>query len=129
MIHWPGRFSALRPGASRGSGKTQLNQAVAKAPGFGAKNGAILAGQRDSGTSFATYRGEVNVMELEKMETEILREQQLYREVVAILMGSEFYFDLTLDERYRLVKHILANSCLSVPEGRSPRSSRRELNH
>lgn len=73
--------------------------------------------------------GEVNVMELEKMKTEILREQQLYREVVAILMGSEFYFDLTLDERYRLVKHILANSCLSVPEGSPPRNRRREISH
>jgi hypothetical protein len=68
-------------------------------------------------------------MELEKMETEILREQQLYREVVAILMGSEFYFDLTLDERYRLVKHILANSCLSVAEGRLPHSHRQEISH
>lgn len=68
-------------------------------------------------------------MELEKMESAILREQQLYREVVAILMGSEFYFDLNLNERYRLVKHIMASSSLSMVEESLPRRRRREISH
>lgn len=37
--------------------------------------------------------------------------QQRKREVVGILMESEFYFDLGLRERARLVSHILM-SCL-----------------
>ncbi len=68
-------------------------------------------------------------MELEKMDSAILREQQLYREVVAILMGSEFYFDLNLNERYHLVKHIMANSSLSMVEESLPRRRRREISH
>ncbi len=37
----------------------------------------------------------------------------IYKEVVAILMDSEFYFELSLEERRRLVKRIAASYSLS----------------
>ncbi len=57
------------------------------------------------------------------------REQQLYREIVVILMGSRFYFDLSLEDRYCLVKHILDSSSLSSPEKRRAYGCQRELSH
>jgi hypothetical protein len=68
-------------------------------------------------------------MELEKKKTEILSEEQLYQKVAAILIGSEFYLDLNLNERYHLLRYILADSCLSVAEEKSPRSRRQEIDH
>lgn len=63
------------------------------------------------------------------MRYEEAREQQLYREIVAILMGSRFYFDLSLEDRYRLVKHILDSSSLSSPEKHRSCGRQRELSH
>ena len=40
-------------------------------------------------------------------------EQKVYKEVATILMGSRFYFDLSLDERHSLIKHILKTSSLA----------------
>lgn len=68
-------------------------------------------------------------MEHETLDYELHREQELYREVVAILMGSRFYFELTLEERYRLVRHILESSSLSNPERWDDRRPPCELTH
>lgn len=68
-------------------------------------------------------------MEHETLDYELHREQELYREVVAILMGSRFYFELTLEERYRLVRHILESSSLSNPEQWDERKPPCELTH
>jgi hypothetical protein len=68
-------------------------------------------------------------MEFEGPGAEILREQQLYREVVAILIGTDFYFDLNLDERYRLVKDILVHTCLSMSWSKSMHSLWREISN
>lgn len=40
-------------------------------------------------------------------------ERKVYKEVATILMGSRFYFDLSLDERHRLIKHIVETSSLA----------------
>ncbi len=37
----------------------------------------------------------------------------MYKEVATILMGSRFYFDLSLDERHSLIKHIIETSSLA----------------
>lgn len=37
----------------------------------------------------------------------------MYKEVATILMGSRFYFDLSLDERHSLIKHIVETSSLA----------------
>ncbi len=40
-------------------------------------------------------------------------ERKAYKEVATILMGSRFYFDLSLDERHSLIKHIIETSSLA----------------
>jgi hypothetical protein len=40
-------------------------------------------------------------------------EKRLYREIVTILMSSRFYFDLSIEERHALVKHLMKSSALS----------------
>lgn len=40
-------------------------------------------------------------------------ERKVYKEVATILMGSRFYFDLSLDERHSLIKHIIETSSLA----------------
>jgi hypothetical protein len=39
-------------------------------------------------------------------------EKRLYREIVNILMSSRFYFDLSVEERHALVKHLMRTSTL-----------------
>jgi|GEM_PF-2290137 len=36
----------------------------------------------------------------------------LYREIVTILMSSRLYFDLSVEERHALVKHLMKTSSL-----------------
>jgi hypothetical protein len=43
-----------------------------------------------------------------------MRHENKVREVVRILMGSKFYFDLSLQERYDLIKHILRKFPFSI---------------